>query len=323
MRKLKKLFYALATLFTFWYFLGSYNNAKICNEAGNKLERKNNSNILGDENEITVMMKNRTDHIRNICERYESEEDNSCVFAGRDVFMKQDIHNKNHFLKDPKTGTIYCFNHKVASSSWMSVYAHLENNPKYLLDMMKTRNYYKVQYRLSPSIEEVLRSNETKFLVVRHPFDRLLSAFLDRILNPGTDQAKYHVPQMRRNNSVDEPTFRDFLAYVAGGAIDPHWRPYHEACSPCLVSYQWILRLEDPLLKAEEEELMNRSGMGVYTGFAPKNMKTPGGTSSKNRQFYRDVDCDVLKSLHERYQSDFLLFQYHFSEYLQGLGKSC
>ena len=34
------------------------------------------------------------------------------------------------------------------------------------------------------------------FMIVRHPFDRVLSAYRDRILNTNTWQAQYHIPRM-------------------------------------------------------------------------------------------------------------------------------
>ena len=52
---------------------------------------------------------------------------------------------------------------------------------------------------MSPkSIQQLLETVETGthflFTVVRHPFDRLISAYRDRILNGCTDQAKHHIP---------------------------------------------------------------------------------------------------------------------------------
>ena len=50
------------------------------------------------------------------------------------------------------------------------------------------------------SVQELLETansgNYFSFTVVRHPFDRLVSAYRDRILHGCTDQAKYHIPQI-------------------------------------------------------------------------------------------------------------------------------
>ena len=49
----------------------------------------------------------------------------------------------------------------------------------------------KVKSRLRPSLWDLFEPNQINFLVVRHPLDRILSAFKDRILNQNTDQVKY------------------------------------------------------------------------------------------------------------------------------------
>ena len=59
--------------------------------------------------------------------------------------------------------------------------------------------YFRVTNRMSPkSIQQLLETTETGryfvFTVVRHPLDRLISAYRDRILDGCTDQAKHHIP---------------------------------------------------------------------------------------------------------------------------------
>ena len=61
--------------------------------------------------------------------------------------------------------------------------------------------FFRVVDRMAPkSVQELLETansgNYFSFTVVRHPFDRLVSAYRDRILHGCTDQAKYHIPQI-------------------------------------------------------------------------------------------------------------------------------
>ena len=43
---------------------------------------------------------------------------------------------------------------------------------------------------------------------------------------------------------------------VEDGGTDIHWAPYHGHCSPCLVQYDWIIKLEDSDRLQLEEELL-------------------------------------------------------------------
>jgi hypothetical protein len=120
--------------------------------------------------------------------------------------------------------------------------------------------------------------NYFTFTVVRHPFDRLLSAFRDRILHGCTGQAKHHVPQIfyltrksqiikgtatlfNRNDGCIKifPTFQEFVEYVLARPEqhDPHWFPYTKVTlittidwygvvfKPVLIVFSELLTLPD------------------------------------------------------------------------------
>ena len=60
-------------------------------------------------------------------------------------------------------------------------------------------HHFRVKNRMSPKsslelLETIEAGNHFIFTVVRHPFDRLISAYRDRILKGCTAQAKYHIP---------------------------------------------------------------------------------------------------------------------------------
>ena len=124
----------------------------------------------------------------------------------------------------------------------------------------------RVKEKLAPgSTRKVLESDYFTFTVVRHPFDRVLSAFRDRILRGCAHQAKKHIPRIlgRAELKYDEkgcvtafPTFRQFVEYITsdrGKDGDPHWLRYSAACAPCLVSYDAIVKLET----SEEDDVNN------------------------------------------------------------------
>ena len=127
---------------------------------------------------------------------------------------------------------------------------------------------FRVQGKLAPkSTRELLESDYFIFTVVRHPFDRVLSAFRNRILRGCGQQAKKHIPRILRNTRLKYtkkgcvvspmPTFRQFVEYIIserGKDSDRHWLRYSVACAPCLVSYDAIVKLET----SEEDEVNNK-----------------------------------------------------------------
>ena len=54
--------------------------------------------------------------------------------------------------------------------------------------------------------------------------------------------------------------FNPTTIHDTGGA-DPHWNSLTSMCAPCLVDYDWILRLEDPSLEQDSAAFLAFSGM--------------------------------------------------------------
>lgn len=104
------------------------------------------------------MMERRVSHIVDVCSQLQASSNFSCSYQNKVSKYNQEI-NLNNFLREFNTGTIYCYIHKVkeenlccilsnflkvASSTWMSFFARLENDSKFLSYAEKTGNYYKV-----------------------------------------------------------------------------------------------------------------------------------------------------------------------------------
>ncbi|CAG2058736.1 unnamed protein product, partial [Timema podura] len=122
-------------------------------------------------------------------------------------------------------------------------------------------------------------------IFVRHPFERLLSAYRDKLENVqvghehGTwhyyrkygrrivkkyrqggnltktwtilSQDQYYWPPDKTRPAGIEPTFQEFVRYLIDMDIvlysDDHWIPYYLYCTPCLLKYDIIAKVESLL----------------------------------------------------------------------------
>ena len=62
---------------------------------------------------VEKRMKERREHIVRVCRKHAAHEDNhdGCSYRSKDCSFDQEV--GDHFLRDPNTGTVYCFIHKV------------------------------------------------------------------------------------------------------------------------------------------------------------------------------------------------------------------
>ena len=94
----------------------------------------------------------------------------------------------------------------------------------------------------------------TKFLVVRHPLDRLVSAYRNKFEfgDPDKFPLKYgrHIVRQYRENATEmalrtgaDVTFVEFLTFLTREPLgDGHWVRQYDQCQPCVVKYDFIGR---------------------------------------------------------------------------------
>ena len=187
-----------------------------------------------------------------------------------------------------------------------------------------------------------------KFINIRHPFDRLLSAYYNiKRKNPG-DKRGPQLFQMlylqAQNNltSYHNLTFAHFAQFLVDAShrhkpsvyFDRHWDSYARSCKVCSVTYDYILRTETfkndsrPLLKLldypEDYLLTYKPQNQNPQASTAQNTSSPSseddddyeeGDDSYYEKFlpeFLDLDRDLVTRLHSRYRLDFEAFGYQF-----------
>ncbi|XP_050709139.1 carbohydrate sulfotransferase 11-like [Eriocheir sinensis] len=231
---------------------------------------------------------------------------------------------------DDSRKVIYCVVPKVASTSWKRVWLRMTNwiNPQAEL---RTSPRYAVHLSLpvlafDRNAEEKLRTYR-KFMVVRHPFERVLSAYRDKLEgeyeNPGYSfhkqvgkriQMKYRGVTYRGGHNV---TFAEFIRFISeAGRGTPeqrneHWRPMHELCQPCAVRYDFIGKYEN--LKEDADYLLQWLGLtDLVDGFPASDNRTFHASRLDSKYLGQLSHSDIM-AFHAKHLADFLLFDYKFT----------
>jgi len=143
-------------------------------------------------------VKKRTQHIKDICFNYEG-----LTHRGR--------FKPNYFMiVDDKHKLLYCMIPKVACTTFKMVIAKSLTAGNVSEQKIHFSWYIhslglNYQYKYSKKEIELRLKTYFKFVVVRHPFDRLLSAYADKFLDPERNMMTF--PRLKNELSCDLDSF--------------------------------------------------------------------------------------------------------------------
>ncbi|XP_047468309.1 carbohydrate sulfotransferase 10-like [Penaeus chinensis] len=246
---------------------------------------------------------------------------------GNKLFLPQDVINSN-FQIDETHRVTFCWQYKVGSTAWNAMFAYLLNQTS----VIRRKTFYDMRKIMTvKTMKEFKKSMDFyKFLIVREPLERLLSAYRDRIEDTShrSWQRDNYVPKIlkvtrphlksadiRVNGSlVVIPTFREFVEYLLVtpiGNYDPHWRPYWKHCAPCVVSFQAIGRAET---QAQDIRfILEDSGLAREIDNTVLEQNAHHGRGSTHDllvSYYSTLDISTLEKLYRRYEVDYFIFGY-------------
>ena len=147
-----------------------------------------------------------------------------------------------------------------------------------------------------PRVEaEKILKTYLKFVFVREPFERLLSAYVDKFYN--NDPAFYLVwgpsivSRYKKGMKPEEMniTFGEFVNFVVrvkdnGMFCNEHWETYDKLCHPSAIHYDFIGRFEN--LETETCYVLEISGLIKNVSFPKVKLSD---TSSKIPFFYSQL----------------------------------
>ncbi|XP_018010716.1 carbohydrate sulfotransferase 11 [Hyalella azteca] len=232
-------------------------------------------------------------------------------------------------------GLLYCKVPKSGSSTWVYNLLKLagvsEENLKTDVGLHKILRDF---YPRPSSRQQSKYKRSLKLLVVRHPFDRILSAYRDKLENYERDllyrNGYYHkvygrdIVRVHRNasNLEDqkriEPTWPEFASYLLStpaSQFDEHWKPIYLMCSPCAMDYDVIAKMET--FSEDTQYVINELGLAERLSVEWIHASGSKQTSDLATAYYSQLTRRQVYGLLEKYALDFELFGYDPAHYIQ------
>jgi len=158
-----------------------------------------------------------------------------------------------------------------------------------------------------------------KFVFVRHPLDRLLSAFRDKFRLVPAYMLSYgrRIVRRYRANATAESlerghdvTLEEFVRFTVDAGLrsrkDVHWTSQYELCQPCAISYDFIGRYET--LWTDGDYVLKRLGINSDVSF-PRWTKKRTSDQPYDSAF-NSVTPEYMKRLRQLYSRDYAFFGY-------------
>uniref|UniRef100_A0A672IFT9 Carbohydrate sulfotransferase n=1 Tax=Salarias fasciatus TaxID=181472 RepID=A0A672IFT9_SALFA len=238
------------------------------------------------------------------------------------------------FVSD-KHKILFCQTPKVGNTQWKKVLIVL-NGESSLLSLFEPHGLCGISS--CPSFDTVLLNTYFKFLMVRDPFERLISAFKDKFQQNPRDEPWYNediapliIAIYRKSHwdgalTLSDLHFEEFVRYLVDVGVRRqildqlftnriiHWMTYTELCAPCEIQYSVVGHHET--LEKDAPYILHAAGVeGLvsYPSFPPDITRY---NRTKVEQYFSGISKRDIRRLFARYQSDFHLFGYPRPDFL-------
>jgi len=191
----------------------------------------------------------------------------------------------------------------------------------------------------------IFSTSFTRVIFVRHPLERLASAYADKIgsikaepfslydslrraicrkfsssyLTPNDQQAYRNnkLLQKQANEPCEKiiPTFEHFVEYIISDSsqTDVHWQPYSTLCNVCKLKYNFIGKYET--IQEDLNFLQIKLGLNSTDWNADNHFST-GKTKENYKLMYSKLSNSLICNLKDFYKDDFKFFDYRMEDYL-------
>lgn len=260
--------------------------------------------------------------------------------------IKKTSHHQ--FFVQKEHGLMWCKVPKAASTSWLHAFLQLARVPPGQIpedNGMGLHAFLRDKYPLlSKNLNKQFMPKSIKFVVVRHPFERIMSAYMDKLhsyerdlryrggyyyamygsdivakLRPKYQQRFPKNPLFMRK----EPSFVEFVDYLVETSVtkyDEHWRPIFLLCPPCHFKFDVIARMET--FERDTGFILHQRDLEERVSLRKKHSVSGEKEGDQARALFSQLSKHMVRALHDKYRLDFEMFGYDIVKFIKFASES-
>jgi len=329
----RRLVLATAILFYCWFYILDDSGEGLSPEQLEQYRTDLADWVHDQEEELRTIQQERRQNVVDVCNKYQIDRSSKDSKAAKRLGLSQEEAfylkrvNWYYIYWSKRHSVIWCKVPKAGSSTWTYNFLKLAGvDPKEHIHKVLRDHYPKQE-------SNRVMSDTFRFMVVRHPFERLLSAYRDKLEDLSRDleardgyyystYGKYIVEEYReKGNNTGlgrEPTWREFITYILNTPLtkfDEHWMPIWMLCSPCIVRYDVIAKMET--FSEDTQYTLAQAGLENKLTVEWKHRTGTGGSSDTIAEYFSELTKSEVAALFRKYQLDFELYGYDPEPYLE------
>ena len=241
--------------------------------------------------------------------------------------VKDSVKSAGFLMSNDKHKVLYCRMFKVGSKTFTNL-MYDEQHANLLHQNMNT-----IKRSLSLKEAEYRLKNYFTFMVVRHPFDRLVSAYLHKFKSENPAFLKMFEKVLHNkfgsemnisSKGIAIPTFEQFLNLVATEPVafsNNHWMNYNTYCHPCAITYDHVIYMEtfQDDLGIILDHFVDSNGSRPVLRAKGHLQRVHKDRLQDTSAYFKKIDRKIIDKLLLVYRQDFQVFGYTW-DYNTGAG---
>ena len=170
------------------------------------------------------------------------------------------------------------------------------------------------------------------FMISRHPFTRILSAYRDKFEGKGNDDPryyefgrkiveKYRSEKDKKRIKSEKATFKEFVNFLIDTKVknDRHWKPVYWLTLPC--GYNYTVFGKQETFSDDTNYIINTFNLkGAEPVWENRNAGNKDGDLLQT--YYKQINKEELQDLYRLYHLDFRVFDYDYEPFISYVGYS-